>query len=136
MATWQTPKTDWVSTDFFNIGDYNRIKGNLEYLRDYCAKLFPRADIEDMGADKTYTSMIYASEFNKIEDNLDTINLASYALSIGEKQVYTPNGITTLFSELNRIEGAILSIYQRTQIDVSILPKLAVRLGNLRGIKL
>lgn len=26
---WQQPKTDWQSSDFFNIEDYNRIKGNL-----------------------------------------------------------------------------------------------------------
>ena len=30
---WQQPKTDWQSSDFFNIEDYNRIKGNLNEIR-------------------------------------------------------------------------------------------------------
>jgi len=132
---WQTPKTNWVSTDFFNVGDFNRIKGNLLYLQDYLNKLFPRTDIESMGADKTYASMIYANEFNRIEDNLEALNLGSYVLSIGEKPVYQPNGTTTLFSELNRIEGAMLSLYERAQLDVAILPRLAVRLGYVKGVK-
>ena len=30
---WVTPKTNWVDGDYFNINpDYNRIKGNIEYL--------------------------------------------------------------------------------------------------------
>lgn len=29
---WQTPKTDWQESDFFNVEDYNRIKGNLNLL--------------------------------------------------------------------------------------------------------
>ena len=30
---WQTPKTDWQESDFFNVEDYNRIKGNLNEIR-------------------------------------------------------------------------------------------------------
>lgn len=30
---WTTPKTNWVDGDYFNLNpDYNRIKGNIEYL--------------------------------------------------------------------------------------------------------
>ena len=32
---WIEPKTDWVSTDYFNIEDYNRIIGNIIYLKDF-----------------------------------------------------------------------------------------------------
>lgn len=30
---WQQPKTDWQASDYFNIKDYNRIKGNLNEIR-------------------------------------------------------------------------------------------------------
>ena len=29
---WQQPKTDWKESDYFNVEDYNRIKGNLNEL--------------------------------------------------------------------------------------------------------
>ena len=31
---WQTPKTNWVSTEKFNKDDYNRIIGNIAELRE------------------------------------------------------------------------------------------------------
>lgn len=34
MSEWTTPKTDWEKTDYFNVDDYNRIRGNTEYLND------------------------------------------------------------------------------------------------------
>ena len=51
---WTTPKTDWVDGDYFNLNpDYNRIKGNIEYLvdlsktmyADYSAPDLQKADI-------------------------------------------------------------------------------------------
>lgn len=32
MATWITPKISWLPTDYINYTDYNRIKGDVEYL--------------------------------------------------------------------------------------------------------
>lgn len=46
-AVWQTPKTDWTGTttssgeyvgDRFNATDFNRIKNNLDYLRELAIK--------------------------------------------------------------------------------------------------
>lgn len=31
---WITPKINWVSTDYINVVDYNRIKNNVEYIKD------------------------------------------------------------------------------------------------------
>ena len=136
MSTWITPKIDWVSTDFFNIEDYNRIKGNLLYLQDMLNKLFPRVTYDDMGNDKQYVSMIYAREFNTLESNLSALNLDTYNLSIGEQPTYVANGTTPLFAELNRIEGAMLSLYNRATTDIAIMPRYSFRLGNMKGVKL
>lgn len=38
---WQQPKTNWQASDFFNIQDYNRIKGNLNEIRAMALKLWP-----------------------------------------------------------------------------------------------
>lgn len=32
--SWTTPKTNWKSTDFINVADYNRWKNNVEFLKD------------------------------------------------------------------------------------------------------
>ena len=41
---WQQPKTDWQASDFFNIQDYNRIKGNLNEIRSMALELWPEFD--------------------------------------------------------------------------------------------
>ncbi|WP_155245103.1 hypothetical protein [Enterocloster clostridioformis] len=51
---WQQPKTDWQASDYFNIGDYNRIKGNINEIRAQALTLWPDFKFEEMGEDKTY----------------------------------------------------------------------------------
>ena len=63
---WQTPKTDWKASDFMNIEDYNRIKNNLNELRDMSRELWKEFPFEEMGEDKTYTDYgFYADEINR-----------------------------------------------------------------------
>lgn len=65
---WQQPKTDWQSGDYFNIGDYNRIKGNINEIRAQALTLWPDFEFEEMGADKTYQDYgFYADEINHFE---------------------------------------------------------------------
>ena len=69
---WQTPKTDWKASDFMNIEDYNRIKNNLNELRDMSRELWKEFPFEEMGEDKTYTDYgFYADEINRFEANVD-----------------------------------------------------------------
>ena len=37
---WIEPKTDWTSSDYFNAEDYNRIIGNVIYLKAFSDALF------------------------------------------------------------------------------------------------
>ena len=63
---WVTPKTDWQASydengnytgDYFNIEDYNRIIGNLTYLKVLADTLFLPFTTADMGSEKTYSSI-------------------------------------------------------------------------------
>ena len=45
---WQQPKTDWRENDFFNIQDYNRIKGNLIEIRSQALVLWPNFPFEEL----------------------------------------------------------------------------------------
>ena len=128
---WTTPKTDWVSTDTFNITDFNRIKNNLEYLHDESESMFGQYDIIDMGSDlSSYAGFWDVSKFNAIEQNLATINQHLISADIGITLTFYPNGAFITFTELNRVERATVTL--KASIDgwyegMNILP---FRLGN------
>lgn len=49
----------------------------------------------------------------QLEENLDTINANTLQRSYGTPPVYVDNGNTPDFDELNRLESAILDLYDR-----------------------
>ncbi len=118
---WSTPKTNWhgetvdgvYSGDRFNATDFNRIKNNLVYLRELAIKMYDEFAIQSLGSDRTTKDYFYADEINKLEENLVTINSKSLKRSYGSAPHYVDNGNTMDFKELNRLEGAILDLYDR-----------------------
>jgi len=119
---WTTPKTDWYgavdangvySGDRFNAEDFNRIKNNLQCLRDLAVKIYEEFDIDSVCDDKTVTDYFYADEINQLEENLNTINSHTMNLSYGTTPVYMDNGNIMDFTELNRLEGATLDLYEK-----------------------
>lgn len=132
---WIEPKINWKESDYFNAEDYNRLIGNLAYLKAMSAEFFEIVELVAMGEDKTYESLIYAREINVIETNLETINLGTYKFSIGEKLVYKDNGNTPVYSEFNRMESAMLKLYTTLQAHKANLPRLAFTLGGQKGIR-
>ncbi len=117
---WITPKTDWkgyadkdgnYQGDYFNVEDYNRIKNNIKYLRDFAITLYKDFTIGDMGQDKEYTDYPYADEINLLEENLDIIVANTLQKDYGARQYFTDNGEFIDFMELNRIEGVMLDLY-------------------------
>lgn len=120
--TWQTPKTDWHGTtdsegnyigDRFNAVDFNRIKNNLSYLRDLASRLYDEFYIVSLGEDRTPKDYFYADEINQLEKSLDTINSHSLKRSYGTAPIYVDNGNTMDYVELNRLESAILDLYNK-----------------------
>lgn len=119
---WVKPKTDWhgsvdeagvYSGDRFNAVDFNRIKNNLAYLRELALTMYDKFDIVSLGNDRTPKDYFYADEINKLEQNLVTINNKTLRRSYGAAPNYTDNGNTMDFVELNRLESAILDLYNR-----------------------
>ena len=119
---WETPKTDWYgetdengvySGDRFNAVDFNRIKNNLDYLRELAITLYTEFSIVSLGSDRTPVDYFYADEINQLEENLKTINAKTLKRSYGTPPVYIANEKTMDFTELNRLESAILDLYDR-----------------------
>jgi len=119
---WSTPKTDWhcgtdlnggYTGDRFNAVDFNRIKNNLAYLRELAVTLYTDFSIHALGADRTPADYFYADEINQLEQNFFTINNNTLKRSYGSAPTYVDNGNTPDFNELNRLESAILDLYDR-----------------------
>lgn len=118
---WSTPKTDWSGEfvdgvyvgDKFNATDFNRIKNNLDALRDLAITLFEEFNIVSVGDDKSVEDYFYADEINQLEENLNTINANTLQLSYGTAPIYCDNGNIMDYNELNRLEGAIFDLYDK-----------------------
>lgn len=119
---WTTPKTNWNGGtaadgtyigDRFNAVDFNRIKNNLDYLRELAIKLYDEFAINDLGSDRTPADYFYADEINQLEENLTIINNNTLKRHYGTAPTYVNNGRTMNFTELNRLESAILDLYNR-----------------------
>lgn len=136
MMGWTEPKTEWKSDDRFNISDYNRIKGNIEYLHSLAQELYRYFHIPELGEDKLYyEDYFYAREFNNMEDSLEKINQVIYSQNIGEKQIFVDNGVFIDWKELNRLESASLKIYELLNTQKALLPRMNFRLGNVKGVR-
>lgn len=137
VSLWHTPKTNWVSTDRFNFVDYNRIKNNLVYLHQFAVSLWSEFYISDMGEDITeYTAFWDVDIFNLFESNLELINQNIFTQDFGVSQRFFENGVFIKWDELNRIEGAILSMNDLLERQKAGLRKLSIRLGNWKGVKI
>lgn len=132
---WIQPKTNWAVGYRFNISDYNRIKGNLNFLHERAEELYPDFDIINMGADKGYSDYPYAREINNFEKNLETINDKVFTQDLGVTATFYSNGVFIQWNELNRIESGILSIYEMLNRQEAGLPVLSFRLGGMKGVR-
>lgn len=118
---WSTPKTDWSGEfvddvyvgDKFNAEDFNRIKNNLDYLRELAIQMYDEFSINSLGDDRTPVDFFYADEINQLEENLVTINTNTLNRSYGEAPSYVDNGNVMDYIELNRLESAILDLYDK-----------------------
>lgn len=137
MAIWQIPKTDWTAEDRFDYKDYNRIRNNLLYLHDEVSKVWGDFDIEYMGAEiESYRADWKVEYFNAFENNVDMINRNMFTQDYGFRQTFYLNGIFISFSELNRIESAILSMKRIIEGKVAGQRRLPFRCGAPKGLRL
>ena len=133
---WEEPKTDWKSTDRFNFSDYNRIKNNISYIYRKATELNKPFDIEDMGEDiNDYASFWNVIYFNAWENNIEALNNNVFMKDYGTKQTFYENGAFIQYSELNRLESAILNmkkILDAQEISVNKLPFVLGRFKTIR----
>lgn len=138
---WIQPKTNWqggynakgeYTGDYFNLTDYNRIKNNIQELRNMAVKLYPEFNISAAPDMTSYATRIYASDINRIENNLEAICNNTFPFQIGKKKTYYGNAAAINYEELNRIEGATLLIYNNLAGQAAGKRRLSFTLGGDR----
>lgn len=130
---WITPKTNWVDGDYFNLDpDYNRIKGNIEYLVALSKEIYPDYDVPTLET-ADITGYPKVSFFNNIVNATQEILSNGYAPK-GSKsmRVYASNGIGWNAAELNAIEGNHLLLYHALTGQKSSIRKLQITLGGVK----
>lgn len=138
---WIQPKTNWqggynnageYTGDYFNLADYNRIKNNLQELRDMAIKLYPEFSIAT-GADWTsYATIPRAADINQLETNLETIRSKTFLFQTGTRKTYFGNAAAIDYIELNRLESATLLIYKNLIGQSKGKRRLSFRLGGIK----
>lgn len=139
---WIQPKTNWQGGhdagvyvgDHFNLADYNRIKNNLQELRDMAVKLYAEFSIVTSADWTDYKTIPYPKDINQLEENLETIRSRTYAFAIGAKKTYYGNVAAIDYKELNRIESATLMIYNNLKGQAEGKRRLSFRLGGTKLI--
>lgn len=146
MPIWISPKTDWkiaydeqgnYTGDYFEPNDYNRIKNNIAFLRDYAKNLYDNSvDYHDLGEDVFYGSKneLKASWWKSLQENLEQVNEASTKLDLGTKAVYQSNEAGYLVDELNRIERVCHTMHEMLVSIWENKRRLSFGLGSRKGV--
>lgn len=132
-----TPYTAWAirydsegeyTGDFFNVEDYDRIKQNIEYLREYAYFLYGGFTMRDMVA-VTVESYGYASTIDALDANLEAIAANTFRPPdmLPVKQ-WRGNQPPPGPDDWNRIENTCLLLFEQFERQFACLPKLAFEL--------
>jgi len=138
-VSWIAPKTDWKETyssdgtytgDYFNLDpDYNRIKGNIQYVKDYSLKLyadFPLITMQTVTIDEIPLNTF----LNNIVNNVTLLETSLYKPPTDQPmKTYTGGLAGWNASDLNIIEGNILKLYNAIVGQWNILNKLSYMMG-------
>lgn len=130
---WTTPKTNWVDGDYFNLDpDYNRIKGNIEYLLALSEEMYAEYTAPELeSADMTgYPKVAFFNNVvNSTKAILDNCFAPNGTMSM---RVYSSNGVGWNAAELNAIEGNHLLLYQALTGQKSGIRRLQITLGGAK----
>lgn len=132
-----TPYTAWTiqydseeeyTGDFFNVEDYDRIKQNIEYLREYAYFLYGGFTLRGMAA-VTVESYGYASTIDALDANLEAIAANTFRPPdmLPVKQ-WRGNQPPPGADDWNRIENTCLLLFEQFERQAACRPKLAFEL--------
>ena len=136
VASWITPKVNWVSTDRFNLKDFNRIRNNMIALQELIEPDFGIIELHSMGEELTeYSGRWSVEHFNAFEKNLEIFNQYLPLDNFGVSQSFYYNGLFIKHDELNRIENLLLRFMNYATKRKVGVRKVPFRLGAFKEVR-
>ncbi len=133
---WLEPKTNWRSTDYINVEDFNRIRGNIEYLKQKSDKLYVDYDFTlPFVKEMSMNDYAFADYWNNLEQALQDIVDNTYDMNVGKMKSYRDYQSYIDYNELNRIESACLIYHDMLETQERTVRRLAFTLGN-EGVRI
>lgn len=131
MADWVTPKTDWTESDYFNLDpDYSRIKGNIQWIKDFSTKMYADFPLISMG-DFTVDGFPADTFLNNIVDNVTTLENNLFKPPTDQPmQRYSLGAPGWDADQLNIIEGNILRLHDAMVGQWNLIPTMAFSMGT------
>lgn len=128
---WHPPKTTWENNDIFDTSiDYDRLRGNIGFLRDLAKDFYPLPPAEPMN-DVSIQEFPSPSWLNAIVNNTDTLGKKTInPSSFLEMARYKGNAPGWDADALNRIEGNHQLLYGMFKGTIELLPKLSFEIGG------
>ena len=114
---WITPVTNWVTTDYINFGDFNRVENNTEYLKDVLVNDFGKSITITIDTSWTNTHFPYFDELNRMEGNINTLN-TNWVTPTGWLTPIT-DWVTGPIVRTNNSSGA--ELMNRMEVDLELL---------------
>jgi hypothetical protein len=133
MSVWQAPKTNWQNGDYFNLSpDYQRIKGNIEYLYEISQLLYPSYKMYELYM-YTIDQFPRADFFNTIVYDIDLINSNTLGKNnplFKTMRTYVSNGTIWDKDDLNIIEENTKMLFRELkEKHYDNVPRLSIKLG-------
>ncbi len=131
---WTTPKVDWKSIDYFNIEDWQRVRSNLEHLRDWLQSMkstMPSLLETDTG--RGYNELPYVHLVNNMEENLANLRETfgvSFTEDVARRTWYDRLDImyknNPTYKDWNRWENILRLIHEALQyIDTYVFTPIS-----------
>ena len=131
---WSEPKINWKSTDFYNIEDWQRVRSNLEHLRDVLIErgtVVP--DLLQTDTGRGYAELPYVHLVNNMERNLQSLREAfgvDFTEDVSRKTWYVRlNALyksNPTYNDWNRWETLLKRVYESIQyIDTYVFSQIS-----------
>ena len=130
---WTEPKTDWVNGDRFNVSDYTRIKGNIEYVQQLINTLYTSYTPTSLISGVNNAYIPHVEFFNRIVTAMNELPAHSIEPRAWQtlRTSYVANQPAWDGAELNRIEGNLSILKILLENQKSGLRVMAFRLGGV-----
>lgn len=132
---WTAPKINWRNSDYFNLDpDYNRIKGNIEYLVLLAQSVYVPWENTALET-ATINDYPTVTFFNKVVAATDEILERYRPSSAQNMRTYLSNGTAWQAADLNIIENNHLALYVALTAQETCIPKLSITLGGVNYVR-